>query len=203
MIEIGCIETVNRIATGAVLHHYVQPERDIPEDATRIHGITAEMLAGKPPFADIADEVLEFLADSKVVAHNAAFDFGFLNAELERAGRTPIAAARAIDTAAIARRKFPGAPASLEALCKRFNIDDSARTRHGALLDARLLAEVYVELIGARQASFALAGNPAAAHGPVAEAKTVHPPRPHAPTAAELAAHEAFVDRLKDPVWRW
>ena len=206
VIEVGCIETIHRIATGAQFHRYVQPERDIPEDVLSIHGITAEMLADKPVFAEIADELLEFFGDSPIVAHNAGFDLGFLNAELERAKRDPIAADRAIDTVAIARRKFPGAPASLDALCKRFNIDNSARTLHGALLDAELLAEVYVELVGGRQPAFALASNAAAGSAPARPAPgkgTVRPSRRIEPTAAEIAAHEAFLDTsVKDPIWR-
>lgn len=204
VIEIGCIEMANRIPTGATLHFYVRPERDIPEEAARIHGITAESLADKPVFAAVADELLEFLGDSPLVAHNAAFDLGFLNAELERAGRPPIPAARAVDTVAIARRKFPGAPASLDALCRRFGVDNSARTRHGALLDAELLADVYVELVGGRQAALALApGAALAASAAGGGERKVWPARPHPPiSAAELAAHEAFIDRLDDPVWR-
>lgn len=204
VIEIGCIEMANRIPTGATLHFYVQPERDIPEEAARIHGITAESLADKPVFAAVADELLEFLGDSPLVAHNAAFDLGFLNAELERAGRPPIPAARAVDTVAIARRKFPGAPASLDALCRRFGVDNSARTRHGALLDAELLADVYVELVGGRQAALALApGAALAASAAAGGERKVWPARPHPPiSAAELAAHEAFIDRLDDPIWR-
>lgn len=203
VIEIGCLEMVHRIATGATMHRYVQPERDIPEEAVRIHGITAEKLAGEPVFAAVADELLDFLGDSSVVAHNAQFDIGFLNAELERAGRPPIAASRAVDTVAIARRKFPGAPASLDALCKRFGIDNSARVRHGALLDAELLADVYVELVGGRQPGLALTVGATRARTTAAAAPTVvRPPRPHSPTAAEIAAHEAFLACMEDPIWR-
>ena len=203
VIEIGCLEMVHRIATGATMHRYVQPERDIPEEAVRIHGITAEKLAGEPVFAAVVDELLDFLGESRVVAHNAQFDIGFLNAELERAGRPPIAASRAVDTVAIARRKFPGAPASLDALCKRFGIDNSARVRHGALLDAELLADVYVELVGGRQPGLALTVGATRARTAAAAAPTVvRPPRPHAPTAAEIAAHEAFLACMEDPIWR-
>lgn len=203
VIEIGCLELINRIATGATMHRYVQPERDVPEEAVRIHGITAEKLTGEPVFAAVADELLDFLGDSSVVAHNAQFDIGFLNAELERAGRPLIAASRAIDTVAIARRKFPGAAASLDALCKRFGIDNSARVRHGALLDAELLADVYVELVGGRQPGLALTVGATRARTAAAAATTVvRPPRPHAPTAAEIAAHEAFLACMEDPIWR-
>ncbi len=203
IIEIGCVELENRFPTGATFQRYVRPEREIPEDAARVHGITAEMLAEKPLFADIADELLEFLGDSAIVAHNASFDIAFVNAELERAGRAPIDAARAIDTAAIARRKFPGAPAGLDALCKRFGVDNSMRERHGALLDAELLSEVYVALVGGRQASLSLAANAAAAAAGAAAARAGRAPLVSEPTAEELAAHNAFIDTLEDPVWRW
>ena len=204
IIEIGCVELQNRFPTGAAFQRYVRPEREIPEDAARIHGITAEMLAGKPLFADIAGDLLEFLGDSAIVAHNASFDIGFVNAELERAGRAPIDAARAVDTVAIARRKFPGAPAGLDALCKRFGVDNSMRERHGALLDAELLSEVYVALVGGRQASLSLARNAAAAAGAAGPAaRPGRAPRICGPTAAELAAHAAFIDKLENPVWRW
>lgn len=201
VVEIGCVEMVNRIATGATFHEYVDPERDVPSEAVDIHGLDAAKLAGKPLFAAVADGLLEFIGDSRVIAHNAGFDLGFLNAELERAGKPSIDAGRATDTVTLARRKFPGSPASLDALCQRFGIDNSARTRHGALLDAELLADVYVELIGGRQPSLTLPGQNAAAPGPAAEAE-IRAPRPHMPGAAELAAHEAFIDKLKDPIWR-
>lgn len=204
IIEIGCVELQNRFPTGAALQRYVRPEREVPEDAARIHGITTEMLADKPLFAEIADELLEFLGDSAIVAHNASFDIGFLNAELERAGRAPVDAARAVDTVAIARRKFPGAPASLDALCKRFGVDNSKRERHGALLDAELLSEVYAALVGGRQASLSLAANAAAAGAAgAAAARPGREPRICWPTVEELAAHSAFIDKLEDPVWRW
>ena len=208
IVEIGCLELVNRIATGRSFHQYLDPQRDVPPEAVEIHGITAEMLAGKPTFAAVAGDLLGFLADSPLVIHNAAFDLGFLNAELARAERPEIAAARAIDTVQIARRKFPGAPASLDALCRRFNIDSSARTLHGALLDAELLAEVYVELIGGRQAGLELVAVFAATGAARAVAESYagdRPPRPartHAPTEAELAAHRAFIDALPNALWR-
>ena len=204
VIEIGCLELDNHIATGRTFHEYVHPERDIPDDAAHIHGITLEMLKGKPLFADIADAMLDFLGEAKLVIHNAGFDLGFLNAELARLDRPPIPAKRAIDTVRLARRKFPGAPASLDALCKRFNIDNSARTKHGALLDAELLADVYVELIGGRQPGLSLASGDKIA-APTESAPTNRPartPRPHAATEAESAAHAAFVDGLNEPIWR-
>lgn len=205
VVEIGCVEMINRFATGEVLHLYVRPERDMPEEAERIHGLTTEMLADKPVFAGIANTLLEFLGDSKVVAHNSGFDFSFLNAELERAGRPRLDTARAVDTVAIARRKFPGAPASLDALCRRFGVDASPRTKHGALIDAKLLAEVYVHLVGGRQARLELGADArfadADAAAGVETPRVLRPPRPHAPSAAELAAHAAFVARLKEPIW--
>ncbi len=203
VIEIGCIEMINHIASGRTFHEYLDPERDVPEDGARIHGITSEMLRGKPLFADRADALVEFLGDAKLVIHNAAFDLGFLNAELAKLDRESIAASRAIDTVQLARRKFPGAPASLDALCKRFGIDNSARTKHGALLDAELLADVYVELIGGRQPGLGLAGDRAIGAAEITPAeRTPRPPRPHAPSADEQAAHAKFLAKLKDPIWR-
>lgn len=201
IVEIGCLELRNHVPTGRHLHLYVNPERPMPKSAEAVHGLTDAFLADKPTFAGVADAFLDFIADSPLVIHNAAFDLAFLNAELARIGRPPIAEARAVDTVALARRRFPGAPASLDALCRRFAIDVSARTLHGALLDAELLAQVYVELLGGRQPALGLVtGGTVAADG--AAARTFRPPRPHAPTAEELAAHAAFVAGLKDPLWR-
>ncbi len=203
VIEIGCIEMVNHIATGRTFHEYLDPERDMPEDAARIHGLTADMLKGKPVFADKADALVEFLGDAKLVIHNASFDLGFLNAEFAKLDRAPLPAARAIDTVQLARRKFPGAPASLDALCKRFGIDNSARTKHGALLDAELLADVYVELIGGRQPGLSLAAERENGAPELTPAeRTPRPPRPHAASAEERAAHAEFLKKLKDPIWR-
>ncbi len=205
IIEIGCLEMINRIATGESFHHYIDPEREVPAEAEAIHGISTAQLAGKPLFGDIVADLEAFLGDDKLVIHNASFDLGFLNAELERLGRAPLDGARAVDTLQIARRKFPGAPASLDALCKRFGVDNSSRTYHGALLDAELLADVYVELVGGRQAGLDLATTAAAGKGTGAAAKAAReprPPRPHAASAAELAAHDAFMETLENPVWR-
>ena len=201
VIEVGCLELVNHIATGRTFQRYIDPEREVPDEAAAIHGLTTEKLAGKPLFAAIAPDFLDFIADSPLVIHNAAFDIGFLNAEFARMGAPPLDRSRAIDTLAIARRKFPGAPASLDALCKRFGVDNSARKLHGALLDVELLAEVYVELIGGRQPGLSLAS---AAAPDANAARTERPhraPRPHAPSAAEQAAHTAFLAKLKDPIW--
>jgi DNA polymerase-3 subunit epsilon len=146
LVEIGCLELINHVPTNKTFWKYINPERDVPQAAFQVHGLSAEFLSDKPKFAEVADQLLEFIGDSPVIAHNAEFDMKFINVELERAGKPTIPFARAIDTVAMARKKFPGAPASLDALCKRFNIDNSNRTLHGALLDAQLLAEVYLSL---------------------------------------------------------
>ena len=204
IIEIGCLEMINRIATGESFHHYIDPQREVPAEAEAIHGISTAQLAGKPLFGDIVADMEEFLGDAKLVIHNASFDLGFLNAELERVGRAPLDAARAVDTLQIARRKFPGAPASLDALCKRFGVDNSSRTYHGALLDAELLADVYVELVGGRQAGLDLASTSAGktADQATKAARAPREPRPHAPSADELAAHNSVMEGLENPVWR-
>lgn len=201
IVEIGCIELRNHVPTGQTFHRHINPEMLMPAAAFEIHGLSDQFLADKPKFAEIADAFLAFIAESPLVIHNAAFDMAFLNAELVRIGRAALTDARAIDTVSIARRKFPGAPANLDALCRRFGIDNTQRTLHGALLDAGLLAEVYLELMGGRQPGLGLA---AASSGPSATTATVaaiRPPRPHAPTPDELATHTAFVAALSDPVW--
>jgi len=202
VVEIGCIELRNHVPTGQTFHCHVNPEMAMPSAAFEVHGLSDQFLADKPKFAAVADPFLDFIADSPLVIHNAAFDMAFVNAELARLKRTPVPDSRAIDTVALARRKYPGAPASLDALCRRFGIDNTHRTVHGALLDAGLLAEVYLELLGGRQPGLGLAAAAAAA-GPIAgdAARPVRPPRPHAATDDELAAHAAFIARLSDPVW--
>jgi len=203
IVEVGCIELVNHVPSGRTFQRYVNPGMAMPPDAARVHGIDDAFLKDKPPFAAIADELVAFLGDAPLVIHNAEFDLGFLNAELGRLGRPPLDAARAVDTVTLARRKYPGAPASLDALCKRFGVDLSERNLHGALLDARLLAAVYLELKGGRQAGFDLAAPARAETEAVAAAdRPVRPARPHAPSAAELAAHEAFLAKLAEPIWR-
>ena len=157
MVEIGCIEMVARVETGRTFHAFFNPERDMPAEAERVHGLSAAFLSAKPRFAEAADDLLAFLGDAPLVAHNAGFDFGFLNSELERTGRAPISYDRMIDTVALARKKHPGAKLSLDALCTRYGIDRSHRVKHGALLDAELLAQVYVELTGGRQIGLSLA----------------------------------------------
>jgi DNA polymerase-3 subunit epsilon len=203
LIEIGVLELMDRIPTGRELHLYIHPERDVPEAATAVHGIRLADLEGKPVFAAIADQVLAFLADDPIVAHNADFDIGFLNAELARAGKPTLAADRAIDTVAIARRQFPGAKASLDALCQRFGIDLSVRAVHGAIVDARLLAQVYVELTGGRQRGLGLdTGRDVPAPTITSAPRRYRAPRPHAPSPEELAAHAAFLDGMANPLWR-
>ncbi len=206
VVEIGCLELINRVPSGRSFQAYLNPERDVPAGAYEVHGLSAEFLAKHPVFADMCERFLEFIADSPLVIHNAAFDLKFVNAELRRSGRETIVAARAVDTIEIARRKFPGSPASLDALCRRFGIDNSMREKHGALLDAELLAEVYLALTGGRQASFGLAAAAGAAAAPSATVletpATRRAPRRHAPTAEELAAHEALLTKIKAPIWR-
>src|SRR5215470_17424228 len=158
LIEIGCVEIVNRIPTGREFHRYLNPERDIHPDAVAVHGLTTEFLRDKPLFKDIAEDFLAFVADAPLVAHNASFDLGFLNAELSRTSRPTLAGNRIVDTLSLARRRHPAGPNTLDALCKRYGIDLSARTKHGALLDAMLLASVYVELLGERQAALVFDG---------------------------------------------
>jgi len=200
VVEIGCVELVNHVPTGATFQTYIDPERDMPAEAFAVHGLSREFLAQQPVFAHVAGGFQAFVADDPLVIHNAAFDLGFLNAELERLGQAVLPRERAIDTVALARRKYPGAQASLDALCRRFEIDLSARDLHGALLDAQLLARVYLELIGGRQPGLELAATAAAAA--TVDTREARPPRPHAPSAAEADAHVALVDRLADPVWR-
>ncbi len=202
IIEIACLELDNDLPTGVSFHRLIHPNRDIPEEASRIHGIRLENLRDAPRFEAVVDDLLEFLGDGPLVAHNAPFDFGFLNAELARLGRPSLARARMVDTLAMAKQRFPGMPNSLDALCRRFGIDLSERTSHNALLDCKLLVEVYIELTGGRQRGLSLATDDQSAmqiatyssDGP----RTV---RPVVPSEAECAAHAAFVAKLKDPVW--
>ena len=205
LVEIGCIEMVNRVETGQVFHAYFNPERDMPAAAEAVHGLSAAFLSDKPKFAARVDELLEFLGDSPLVAHNAGFDFGFLNAELALIGRPPLSRERMVDTVALARVRHPGAKNSLDALCTRYGIDRSHRTKHGALLDSELLAQVYVELTGGRQIGLELAAGQqdsiVATVTAVARTRVFRPARPHGPDEAELAAHAAFMGGLKDPLW--
>lgn len=191
---------MHRVETGRTFHAHLNPERDVPAEVVAIHGLTGEFLADKPKFAEIVDGFLNFIGEDQLVAHNASFDMSFLNSELKRCGKPPIFAERTTDTLAIARSKFPGAKHSLDALCTRFAIDRSMRVHHGALLDAQLLAQVYVELRGGRQIGLELVTDEEVAPIVAAE-RTFFPARDHQASPAELAAHAAFVAKLKDPVW--
>ena len=205
MVEIGCIEIFNRVETGRHFHCYFNPERDMPLEAEAVHGLSTIFLSDKPLFVEKVDELLDFVEDSPLVAHNASFDFGFLNFELERCGRSHVSMHRMVDTLALARSKHPGAKHSLDALCMRFGIDRSHRVKHGALLDAQLLAQVYVELTGGRQIGLGLVADTGTitvgqAAGPVT-VREPRPPRPHAPLAEELERHRAFIAKLVNPLW--
>jgi DNA polymerase-3 subunit epsilon len=208
IVEVGCVELLDHFPTGRTLQFYLNPERDVPIESQRVHGLSGEFLADKPLFAHVVEEFLEFLGDAPLVIHNASFDIKFINAELKRTGHKPIPLARAIDTIEIAKRKFPGARYSLDELCKRFAIDLSVRTKHGALLDAQLTAEVYLELIGGRQRGLMLAPVEIAAQQSAESGARAARQRPEklAPriTEAELAAHAAFVAKeLGDKaLWR-
>src|SRR5882762_1719213 len=199
LIEIGCIELVNRIPSGQSFHRYLNPERDVPSEAAAIHGLSSEFLKDKPFFAEIVDDLVAFIGDAPLVAHNALFDLAFLNAELERVGKTLVPRERLVDTLLLARRKYPGAPNRLDDLCTRYGIDNSRRTKHGALLDAEILAEVYIELIGGRQASLVLVeSGRASGDAPHGLAASYARPLPLAPrlSEAERQAHTAFVESL-------
>lgn len=214
VVEIGCIELIDHLPTGEEFHVYINPERDMPTPAFEVHGLSQEFLSGHPVFSAVVEDFLAFIGNDPLIIHNASFDLGFLNAELAACKKPEISESRAIDTLILARNKFPGAQASLDALCRRFGIDLSAREKHGALLDSHLLAEVYLELIGGRQHGLGLGSDAAAvtdgekhtasagdekesgAHAPSAR-----PPRPHAPSAGELAAHKEMLALLEAPLW--
>jgi len=205
MVEIGCIEIFNRIETGRTFHAYFNPEREMPFGAEAVHGLTTIFLSDKPLFSDKAEELLEFIGDAPLVAHNASFDFAFMNFELERCGRPPVSMSRMVDTLTLARTRHPGAKHSLDALCVRFGIDRSQRVKHGALLDAQLLAQVYVELTGGRQIGLGLVADTAAIHvnpasGPVVT-REPRPARPHFAAVEELERHRAFIAKLVNPLW--
>ncbi len=200
LVEIGCLELLNSIPTGAVFHQYLDPQRDMPEEAFRVHGLSREFLAGKPLFADVADEFLSFVGEDVLVIHNAEFDMRFINAELARIGRAPLQMSRVIDTLALARKKHPGASNSLDALCARYKIDNSRRTKHGALLDSEILADVYAELTGGRQTALVL--QTAVVTKVVEEIKAfigVRPePLPSLLSPAEAEAHAALIAQMGD-----
>src|SRR5271170_3739567 len=194
IVEIGCLELINHIPTDRHFHRYINPECDISDEAVAVHGLTRERLSKEPVFAEIAGDFLDFVGDSQLIIHNADFDVGFLNWELAALGLPQFAPARATCTVKMARRKFPGAPASLDALCRRFNVDNSGRTLHGALLDAQLLAECYVELLGGRQQGLALTAlNSASAATAAVETQFQRTPRAHSPNEDEVTAHAVMV----------
>jgi DNA polymerase III subunit epsilon len=206
VVEIGCVELFNRIPTGQTFHRYINPERDVPASAFEVHGLSAEFLRDKPPFVEVAEDFLAFVGDAALVIHNAAFDAAFLNSELERVGKPLIARDRLVDTLLLARRRHPGAANRLDDLCARYGIDNSRRTKHGALLDAEILSEVYIELIGARQAALGLELVTADKVGDRERLAVVQArPVPLVPrlTADDLTAHRAFVATLgPHAIWR-
>jgi DNA polymerase-3 subunit epsilon len=203
IVEIGCIELFNHLPTGETYHQYINPERDIPAESFRIHGLSEAFLSDYPVFAGIADQFLDFIGEDRLVIHNAAFDIKFVNAELERLGFSPIPMSRAVDTVQIARSRFPGAGASLDDLCRRFGVDNTSRTLHGALLDADLLAAVYIDLIGAREPGLDLSARSTGSDRRSKRAeRAFRPARPHAPLPEEQAAHEAFLESIKEPIWK-
>lgn len=204
IVEIGCVELHNRLPTGTVYHVYVNPERSISDEVVAVHGLTEAFLSDKPVFAEVVGDFLDFIADAPLVIHNASFDMGFLNAELTRIGMTTLPMQRSIDTVMMARRMFPGAPASLDALCKRFGVDATERQLHGALLDARLLADVYLELCGGRQPGLDMAAETTAVLDAVIDTsrRVRREPRQYAVTDSESMEHEAFIGTIKQPLWR-
>ena len=209
LVEIGCVELINRVETGRTFHAYFNPGRTMPSEAEAVHGLSDAFLADKPFFHDRCEELLDFLGDSPLVAHNASFDFGFLNHELGQCGRPLVCMTRMVDTLVLARSRHPGAKHSLDALCTRYGVDRSLRVKHGALIDAQLLAQVYVELTGGRQIGLSLAADTVGAaisetSSPAivaSEALVVRPPRPHAATEEELARHAAFLAEITEPLW--
>ena len=207
MVEIGCVELFNRVETGRTFHADFNPCRPMPSGAEAVHGLSDSFLSDKPLFPDLCEDLLEFFGDSPLIAHNASFDFGFLNHELNLCGRPLVCLTRMVDTLAIARQRHPGAKHSLDALCTRFGVDRSLRVKHGALIDAQLLAQCYIELTGGRQIGLSLAADfiPPDRDSQAGDAAPIivqiRPPRPHAPSEEELAQHAAFVATLVDPIW--
>jgi DNA polymerase-3 subunit epsilon len=202
MVEIGCVELVNRCETGRHFHAYFNPERDMPEEAARIHGLRTDFLSAKPLFAHLVHDLVEFIGDAPLVAHNATFDFAFLNGEMGRCGRPLICTTRMVDTLPIAQKRHPGAKHNLDALCTRFGIDRSHRVHHGALLDAQLLAQVYVELMGGRQIGLGLVSDvKLSAPTAAPRARPVRPPRVFAVPEGERLRHRAFLQTVTTPIW--
>lgn len=205
LVEIGCIELVNHLQTGKVFQTYLNPMRDVPPDAARIHGLTTEFLKNHPLFTEKVGDFMDFIGESTLVIHNAEFDMKFINAELKSAGFKPLSMSRVIDTLPMARQKFPGQPANLDALCRRFKIDNTARKFHGALLDSELLAEVYLELIGGRQHGLGLGSELAAQQSQALNAKIKRQKRParsFPPSEEEIKSHDTLLDKIKDALWR-
>jgi DNA polymerase-3 subunit epsilon len=200
VVEIGCVEILNGIPTGKHFHCYLNPERDVPQEVVNVHGLTTEFLSDKPLFAEVVGDFLEFIGTDPMIAHNANFDMAFIDAELTRVGFPVIAPSRITDSLLLARKAFPGAPCSLDALCKRFNVDASARNLHGALLDARLLAEVYLELRGGRQREITISFT--AKNGLASSKRKLREARPHAASDEEIAEHEAAIAKLKETLWK-
>jgi DNA polymerase-3 subunit epsilon len=205
MVEIGCIEMINRVETGRTFHAYFNPQRAMPAEAEAVHGLSNLFLSAQPLFEDKVEDLIQFLADSPLVAHNASFDFGFLNNELQLCGRPIVCMSRMVDTLILARSRHPGAKHSLDALCTRFGVDRSLRIKHGALLDAQLLAQVYVELTGGRQIGLGLVADTNAKEvrvgGPTVTVREPRVPRPHFASAEELERHRAFIARMANPLW--
>ena len=210
LVEIGCVEMINRVETGRTFHAYFNPGRAMPAEAQAVHGLSDAFLSDKPRFGETCGELLDFIGDSPLVAHNASFDFGFLNFELDQSGRPIVCLTRMVDTLVLARQRHPGAKHSLDALCTRYGIDRSLRIKHGALIDAQLLAQVYIELTGGRQIGLGLAIEasvvPCTSLPGVGRGEPIivpqRPPRPHAPSDEELQRHAAFVATLVDPIWK-
>jgi DNA polymerase-3 subunit epsilon len=205
IVEIGCLELRNHIPTGQTYHQYINPERDVPPEAFEVHGLSTDFLKGFPPFRDIVHRFIEFIGEAPLIIHNAKFDMRFLNAELNWLNLPPIAEHRAICTLEMAKQKYPGAQASLDALCRRFGIDNSNRIRHGALLDAELLADVYIEMIGGRQTGLNFTFTATESSTPINTAwptNTYRPPRPHTALEEERRLHNQLLDKLKNPLWR-
>ena len=205
LVEIGCVEIFNRMPTGQTYHCHINPQRDMPQEAFDVHGLSAEFLSTKPLFHEVVEDFLEFIGDAPLVIHNASFDIGFINAELDRIKRPAIPRERLVDTLMLARRKHPGVSNRLDDLCSRYSIDNSRRTKHGALLDSELLAEVYIDLIGARQSQLILADDaPAQQTGGINDAPRRQRPTPLLPrvTEADRADHRAFIATLGEkPIW--
>lgn len=208
IVEIGCVELVNHLPSGRTLQLYINPEREIPAEATAVHGITNDFVKDKPTFAQVYSEFMDFIKDATLVIHNAEFDMKFINWELRQVGHEPVGWNRVIDTLGMARKAFPGSPANLDALCRRFGIDNSGRTYHGALLDSELLAEVYLELLGGRQHGLSLLSGGKPGDAAASTGKQIRKDRPHraprafAPSEEEIAAHTGLLEKLNEPLWK-